>query len=109
VTAFLRLLGGPSRGHIAGAAALALLALLPAEGLGGAALRASALLGALALGARGLRRPALAERPLRLADRQPLGRDSGLALVEVGARRLLVGWSPAGLRVVADLSREADP
>jgi len=108
VSALLRLLGDRPLRPLAGPAALGLLALLPIDGLGGAALRASALIGALALTARALRTPAQAERPLRVPDRQPLGRDNGLALVEVGKRRLLVGWSPAGLKLVADVSREVE-
>jgi flagellar biogenesis protein FliO len=89
-------------------AALA-LALLPAEGMAGAALRAVALLGALALAAAAVRRAPEADRPVALLDRRPLGRESGVALVEASGRRLLLGYAPSGVAVLADLSPEAGP
>jgi flagellar protein FliO/FliZ len=87
-------------------AAVALLAaaLLPGESAATAALRAAALLGALGLAAAALRRAPAAERPLALLDRRPLGRESGVALVEVQGRRLLVGYAPSGVALLADLS-----
>jgi hypothetical protein len=43
------------------------------------------------------------ERPLRVEDRESLGRDSGVALVRAGTDRLLVGWGRDGVRLVARL------
>lgn len=91
------------------AAALLAAALLPGEGAAAAALRAAALLGALGLAAAALRRAPAAERPLALLDRRPLGRESGVALVEAQGRRLLVGYAPSGVAVLADLSPEERP
>ena len=67
--------------------------------LGGAALRALGavtLLGVLAVAVR-RRAPALAAGPLRVEARQPLGRDSGVALVEADEE------PPAGVALLADL------
>lgn len=97
-----------TRGLALAAAPLA-LALLPVEGMAGAALRAAGLLGALALAATALRASPEAERPLALLDRRPLGRESGVALVEAAGRRLLVGYAPSGVAVLADLSPGARP
>jgi hypothetical protein len=58
------------------------------------------LAGALAL-LRHRRPGTRAERPLRVEDREPLGRDSGVALVRAGPDRLLVGWGRDGVRLVA--------
>jgi flagellar protein FliO/FliZ len=103
------LLAPRGRGPLGLAAALLALALLPAEGLAGGALRAAALLGALALAGLGLRSAPAADRPIALSDRRPLGRESGVALVEAGGRRLLVGYAPSGVAVLADLSPEPGP
>jgi flagellar biogenesis protein FliO len=63
------------------------------------------LAGALALVRR--RRPGTrSERPLRVEDREALGRDSGVALVRAGADRLLVGWGRDGVRLVARLGAD---
>jgi hypothetical protein len=102
VTALARILAA-RRLPLAVAGLLAALALVPVGGLGGAALRAAALLGALAAAGAALRAPAAA-RVLEVADRQALGRDIGVALVETGGRRLLVGYAPRGVRLLADLS-----
>jgi len=107
VTALARILAA-RRLPLALAGLLAAMALLPLEGLGGAAVRAAALLGALAAAGAALRAPATAGL-LEVAGRQELGRDSGVALVEAGGRRLLVGYAPRGVRLLADLSREERP
>ncbi len=86
---------------LAGAAAL--LFLLPAGGMAGAALRAVGLVGALAAVAAALLRPAAAARPVALLDRQPLGAGAGVALVEAGGRRLLLGYGPSGVSLLGDL------
>lgn len=86
------------------AAALLAAALLPGESATAAALRAAALLGALGLAAAAVRRAPAAERPLTLLDRRPLGRESGVALLQAQGRRLLVGYAPSGVAVLADLS-----
>jgi len=90
-------------------AAAALLLLLPAEGMAGAALRALGLLGVLAAGAAALRRPAATARPLALLDRQPLGGSAGVALVEAGGRRLLLGYGPSGVSLLGDLGNGGRP
>jgi flagellar protein FliO/FliZ len=73
-------------------------------GLGPAAARAglvAAALGAAALVAR--RRSAPAAAPLlAIVSRTSLSRDTGLALVEVGGRRLLVGYGSAGVQLLSD-------
>jgi len=73
-------------------------------GLGPVAARAGlvvAALGAAALVAR--RRSAPAAAPLlAIVSRTSLSRDTGLALVEVGGRRLLVGYGAAGVQLLAD-------
>jgi flagellar protein FliO/FliZ len=101
------------RGRLAvGAAAAGVLALAWAASggeLGGAATAAMGvvtLLGGAAMAIR--RRPsAPAAGPLRVEARQPLGHDSGVALVEAGGRRLVVGFAPAGVSLVADLGAAA--
>lgn len=91
-----------------GAAAILLL-LLPAEGMAGAALRALGLLGALAAGAAALRRPTAAARPVVLLDRQSLGGGAGVALVEAGGRRMLLGYGPSGVSLLGDLGNGGRP
>jgi len=77
-----------------------------------AALRAGWLL--LALGAATLllqrrRRSGTERRPLRLEERQPLGRDCGLAVVRTSEERLLVGYGRGGVRLLRRLGpREGD-
>ncbi len=92
-------------------AALVLAALAGGE-LGGAALRASAILGALALAAIWLRRRR-APQPdplLSVEARQPFSREAGVALLRFDAHRLLVGYGPAGVTVVAEIpKRETQP
>jgi hypothetical protein len=47
-------------------------------------------------------RPA-APGPVLVLTRAPLGPGLGVALVEAGGRRLLVGWGKDGVRLVRDL------
>jgi hypothetical protein len=50
------------------------------------------------------RRGGLSAPPaLALLERQPLGRDAGLALLAAGGRRLVVGWGSAGVTLLAEL------
>jgi flagellar protein FliO/FliZ len=109
VTAALAALAASPRARLAAlalAAALAAgLALAPGE-TGPAAARgllAAAGLAALLVVAR--RRPASVPAPARLAvvERAALGRDAGVALVEVDGRRVLVGFGAGGVRRLAEL------
>jgi hypothetical protein len=99
--------GGRARLLAVAAAASAAAVVWAAGGgdLGNAALRALgavALLGAAAVAIR--RRPApLVGGPLRVEARHALGRDSGVALLDVAGQRLLVGFGPAGVSLLADL------
>jgi Flagellar biosynthesis protein, FliO len=89
----------------AAVAAAALLALSPG-GLAPAAARAAlaaAAVAALAVLARRRTRAAPAPLPLAVVARQPLANGSGLAVVEAGPRRLLVGFGRDGVRLLADL------
>ena len=105
-----RRLGAPRLRWVAAlGAAAALLLVLPAEGMAGAALRALGLLGALAAGASALRRPSAAARPVALLDRQSLGGGAGVALVEAGGRRLLLGYGPSGVSLLGDLESGGRP
>ena len=106
-----RRLGAPRLRWVAAlGAAAALLLVLPAEGMAGAALRALGLLGALAASASALRRaPASAASPVALLDRQPLGGGAGVALVEAGGRRLLLGYGPSGVSLLGELERGGRP
>lgn len=73
-------------------------------GLGPVSARAglvAAALGAAAIVAR--RRAAPAAAPLlAIVSRAALARDAGIALVEVGGRRLVVGYGSAGVQLLAD-------
>lgn len=109
----LQLLGRPGRSGWLAAASLALGALAVGWGgdLGGPALRA-----ALALGAVGLAWSALARRgpggepgPLEVEARQVLARECGVALIRAGDRRLLLGFGPSGVTVLAEMKRDEDP
>jgi flagellar protein FliO/FliZ len=99
----------PGRPAWALAAALLALALAPVGGLAGGAARALSLLGALGLAAAALRRQPSAGRILAVAARHPLGRDCGLAVVELPGRRVLVGWGAAGVALLADLPPQERP
>ncbi len=103
-----RLAASPrGRAAMLGAALLAaaLLALSPGEAAPAAAraaLAAAAIAAAAVLFRRRSRRPALATA-LAIVAREPLAGGAGLALVEAGRRRLLVGFGRDGVRLVADL------
>jgi hypothetical protein len=71
-------------------------------------LAARAALAALAVAAvvllvRRRRRPAPAAVPIAVLARAPLGPGLGVALLDTGGRRLLVGWGKDGVRLVRDL------
>ncbi len=53
-------------------------------------------------------RPA-AQGPVLVLTRAPLGPGLGVALVEAGGRRLLVGWGRDGVRLVRDLGEAGGP
>jgi flagellar protein FliO/FliZ len=107
MTGLLRLPGSPrQRLLLAACVAAAVLTLLSTAqaGLAPAAARAALAVAALAAAPALLRRrarPAGAASPLRVVAREPLGRDAGVALVEVDGRRLLVGFGPHGVRALA--------
>jgi hypothetical protein len=79
-----------------------------------ATIAARAALALLALGAivllvrRRARAPA-APTPVAVVGRAALGPGLGLAIVEAGGRRLLVGWGKDGVRLVRDLGPEIRP
>jgi hypothetical protein len=92
-----------------GAGAVALLAGASAGELGRGAALATALTG-LGIALLVLRRGRATAGPaqaLLVAERHPLGRDSGLALVAAGERRLVVGYGSAGVTLVAELEARA--
>ncbi|HEY6098727.1 MAG TPA: flagellar biosynthetic protein FliO, partial [Anaeromyxobacter sp.] len=107
-SAAARLAASPRRrAAILGIALLAavLLALSPgavAPAAARAALAAAAIAAAAVLARRGARRGAV-RAPLTVLAREPLTGGAGLALVETGSRRLLVGFGRDGVRLVADL------
>jgi len=52
----------------------------------------------------------VASAPVAVVGRAALGPGLGLAIVEAGGRRLLVGWGKDGVRLVRDLGGpEAGP
>jgi flagellar protein FliO/FliZ len=70
------------------------------------AARAALVLAALAAGLVLLRRRSRlgpAEPAIAIVGRAPLAAGTGLALVETGGRRLVVGWGKDGVRLVRDL------
>jgi flagellar protein FliO/FliZ len=72
------------------------------------ALAARAALAVLALAAlvllvRRRGRAARPPEPVAVLARAPLGPGLGVALLEAGGRRLLVGWGKDGVRLVSDL------
>jgi flagellar protein FliO/FliZ len=111
-----RLLGSVrGRTVLAGLLAVALAAVAVAPG-GLAATGARAALAAAALGTATLLVRRRAGAPARGAGiavlaRAPLGRDSGLAVVEVGGRSLLVGFGRGGVSLLGDVptARERAP
>lgn len=67
-------------------------------------------LAALLVLARRRGRPAPVAAPVAVIARTPLGPGLGVALVEAGGRRLLVGFGRDGVRLVSDLGApEARP
>ena len=67
-------------------------------------------LAALALLVRRRGRAAPAADPVAVLASAPLGPGLGVALLETGGRRLLVGWGKDGVRLVRDLGpAEARP
>lgn len=109
----LRLLRRPGRPGWLAAASLALGAAAAGWGgdLGGPALRALVALGALALAWVTLARrgPTGDPGPLEIENRQALARECGVALIRAGERRLLLGFGPWGVAVLADMKRDEDP
>ena len=100
-----RLLGDP-RGRAAalgiGAAAALLLALAPGD-LAPIAARAAVVvggLGALVALARTRSRRGPPAGALSVLEARPLGREAGLAIVEVGGRRMLVGFGSTGVQLL---------
>jgi flagellar protein FliO/FliZ len=103
-----RLLGDP-RGRAVlvgvGAAAALLLALSPGD-LAPAAVRAAAVaggIGALVALSRSRARRGHPAAAIAVVETRPLGRDAGVALVEIGGRRLLLGFGPAGVRLLSEV------
>jgi len=93
----------------AGGALLVTLAASPSA-LGPAAARAglvAAALGGALLVLRRAGRPAAGPRLLAVLARETLGREAGVALVEVGGRRLLLGFGPGGVQLVAEAGAES--
>ena len=71
----------------------------------GLALRAVACVGLLALGVLAVRGGGKPGPPgaVALLERRPLARETGIAVVAVQGRRLLVGYGPSGVAWLADL------
>lgn len=93
---------------LVGAAGLVAAGALAAAGSDAAttALRALAVVAVFGLGAALLRRRRAgpgAPVAVSIVERHGLSRDAGLALVSVDGRRLLVGYGPAGVAIVAEL------
>lgn len=110
IGAAARLAGSPrARAALAIGAvpAAALLALSPGEPAATAARAglAAAAVGAIAALARRRGRPS-PSAPLAVTARADLSRDAGIALLEAGGRRLLVGWSRGGVSLVAELGTD---
>jgi flagellar protein FliO/FliZ len=95
---------------VAAPLAAVLLALAPGE-LAPAAARAAVAALVIALAALVVRRRGGVARPAPLVviAREPLAGAAGLAVVEAGGRRLLLGFGRDGVRLVADLGAAADP
>lgn len=91
------------------AAALGALALAtpaePARGLARAALVVAGLGAAAAWARRGA--SAQAASPVRVIARAALARDTGVALVELDGRRLVVGFGPGGVQLLAPADGDA--
>lgn len=110
-----RLFGDP-RGRAVllgiGAAAALLLALAPGD-LAPAAVRAATAvggIGALVALSRSRRRGGQPAAAVAVVETRALGREAGVAVLRVDGRRLLVGFGPAGVRLLSDLGgREEGP
>jgi len=93
---------------LAGAAVAAAGLLLAAPGeMGGAAARACLVVGTLAAAAvlAGRRLRPSAQAALQFPERQLLCKESGVAVAHVEGRRLLLGFGPAGVTLLADLGK----
>ncbi|ABS24959.1 flagellar biosynthetic protein FliO [Anaeromyxobacter sp. Fw109-5] len=92
---------------LAGAALAAASLTLAPGGLGPVAARGAlvaAALGAAAVLARRRAAPPGAAAPaLAVVSRASLAKDTGVALVELGGRRLLVGFGAAGVQLLSDV------
>lgn len=96
-----RLARAPRAVLLAACAAAVALAAARAGETGAAAARAALAVAGLGAGAALLRRrsaAAQAPAPLAVVARAPLGRDTGVALLEVDGARVLVGFGPEGVR-----------
>jgi flagellar biogenesis protein FliO len=90
------------------AAAAALLAMASGD-LATGALRATAVLGLLAAAGFAVRRGrgdggAAATRAVTIQERHPLGKETGLAVIALADRRLLLGFGPSGVTAIAELT-----
>jgi hypothetical protein len=88
--------GALSEGEVARAAAR-----------GAAAVALLAAVGVLVRARRTAFPPAAAQ--LTLAERQPLAKGSGVVVVTAGGRRLLVGYGPGGVTLLAELTGDGRP
>jgi flagellar biogenesis protein FliO len=73
------------------------------------ALLGLAMIGAVAVLVRRRAAPAQASAPVAVIARAALGPGVGVAVVEAGGRRLLVGFGKDGVHLVRDLGTEAQP
>ena len=92
------------------ASALVACALVAAAGgdVAGGALRAMAVVALLAAGVlatRHMRAGPAHPATVTVTERHLIGKDVGVALVTAEGRRLLVGYGPAGIGLLADLTR----
>ncbi len=89
----------------AGSALIALAAVAGGD-LAGGALRAVAVVGLLGLVAVALRRSRAATgapAALSVLERHLIAKETGVAIVATGRRRLVVGYGPAGVALLAEL------
>ena len=105
--------GLTARATVALVAAGALLLGLAASGgdAAAAALRAVAIVAILAVGAVALRwRRTRGAAPdlVSVLERHALARESGVAVITAGGRRLLVGFAPGGVALLRDLDERAE-
>jgi hypothetical protein len=91
--------------------ALAVVAAMAGGDLAGGALRAIALVALLAAAAALVRRRAghSHERPaLVVEERHLLGKESGVAIVTMSGRRVLVGFGTAEVKLLAEITQAAE-